>query len=116
MRRAITMLALSACLLGPAAGCSTAYEDLCDRICECQGCVDWELENCLIDAEYYVAYDEIYGCVEEGAAVAECRIENGRCEGRQWLSATYEDCPDVQDTYDICIDKGSGIIDYDGDG
>jgi hypothetical protein len=74
--KAIVLLGLGAAT----AGCGSQASDLCELICECEHCNDYEesLDCIVVTAQSDMA--DAYGCEEKWSAWATCIEEKGECE------------------------------------
>lgn len=79
----IAAIALLAGAAGP--GCSSGGPgDYCQRLCDCVGCNDQQLQGCIDDAEDL--YDDAVraGCGAEADATFSCVAAEGACRSGQY--------------------------------
>ncbi|MBW2456414.1 MAG: hypothetical protein JRI68_17975 [Deltaproteobacteria bacterium] len=61
-------------------GCGTSFADLCEDICDCEGCTDDELEECIEEGEELEQDAEASGCGDEFEEWVECIDDGFVCE------------------------------------
>lgn len=94
--------ALAAALLSLAvAGCTDPATELCDLICDCEGCSGPEYDTCVADADRMFEVADAYGCEDPMDAVYECVVDNDECRDDRF---SYADrCDGAQDDLDDCL-------------
>lgn len=84
-------------LLLTSAGCSS-QKDLCDKVCDCQGCSDGELQSCYDQAERDELAAEQADCSSEYADLIACGNDAFEC---------VDDKPDYGDE---CTSEGFAYL------
>lgn len=64
-----------------AAGCGGQITDICERGCECEGCSDDLLDECISDGNAIEDDAKAAGCTKEFDAYSDCVDDNLVCEG-----------------------------------
>lgn len=73
---AMALVMLGACWL---CGCGASVESLCEDQCDCEGCSDAELEECISEGEEYEANLEEHDCSDEWDDYLDCLDESFEC-------------------------------------
>jgi hypothetical protein len=103
MRRVIAALALLAAV--PLMSCGGSVNQLCNEICDCQGCSDHDLEECheaADEIEEDVAREE---CSAELDAMLQCWSEQSECDNDDVYKIDFDDCLDETDDLLDCCDN-----------
>jgi len=80
----LLLLAITVCAALSAAGCSSTEESLCDDKCDCEGCSDWQYDDCVH------SYDNVYrdadyeGCLDLYDQWIECQDDTWWCSGHDF--------------------------------
>lgn len=61
------------------AGCGTSATDLCNEVCDCKGCSEVELEDCIDNVEDEERRAEAEGCANPYAEYTDCIAEELAC-------------------------------------
>ena len=84
----VTMLALAASVLS--GGCESSAENVCELVCECTHCNDFEEERSCAHLEWQADVAESYDCTSEFDDWAKCVEDNGRCNEDEASFTTHE--------------------------
>lgn len=60
-------------------GCGYSASDICDDVCDCNGCSDREYEDCLDDADREEARIDRAGCSDQLDDYLACASDTGYC-------------------------------------
>jgi len=106
----VLMVVAALGLLAVSSGCvnTSRAPAYCDQLCECEGCSDLELEECVIDIDYAIASATVYECNEEYDAFLACQEENAECVAEYWAPPGDECMDEAQDYWD-CITEASDL-------
>lgn len=96
-------------LIGPlaasTAGCGSQAAAVCDLVCECEHCNDYEEDLTCIQLEGQADVAEAYECADQWDAWATCVEEKGECdadEARFSTSGGSGSCSGSEPTGDAC--------------
>ncbi len=95
-----TMAALASAVVLAATGCGASGADLCDLECECEGCSDYEREECIDDFDDAARDAEHEGCEDELDIYLSCLDDTGECRGDDFET----DCGKEKDDFKACVD------------
>jgi hypothetical protein len=111
MHRRFSVLVVALGLAGSSA-CSYGPEDYCQDLCDCEGCSDEELDDCIDDAEdlYDAATDA--GCEDLADEYLACLSDEVECRGDDFDADGCE--REYQDGLE-CIGDRPNVIDGDDD-
>jgi hypothetical protein len=94
--RGVVRAVATAALIGGAlclVGCGTSPEDVCDSLCDCQGCSDRQYDDCVEAYERAQDQAERYGCGDEYEDYLDCLDDTLECRyGR--VDWDYGNCND----------------------
>jgi hypothetical protein len=76
-------LLISALLLLGAPGCGTSAADLCDEVCDCEGCSEADLDECVDELEEIEERAEALGCEDEMDDYMSCVDSELECSGSE---------------------------------
>lgn len=110
MRRVIAALVIA--LAVPLMSCGGSVNQLCEDICDCQGCSDNDLEECheaADELEEDVAKED---CSPELNEVISCFQENAECEDEDRYEIDVDDCDDQLDDLLDCCDNDCDLGDF----
>jgi hypothetical protein len=62
-----------------AAGCGGSASSLCNDLCDCTGCSDNELDDCVDDVEDQIKEAEDEGCSDQADAYIDCLSSEFEC-------------------------------------
>jgi hypothetical protein len=82
--------------------CGTSAASLCDEYCECEGCSDNELDECIDDIEDNERRADNEGCLDQYDDLLACYDDEGEC--RDGDDFDLDGCePEARDLND-CLD------------
>ena len=84
-------------------GGGTTLEELCDRICACEGCSDTERTECIDELEDDERRAEVEGCDTEFDDLVTCADAELACVGDD---VELDGCTPQQDALTSCLDGG----------
>ena len=101
-RRACRLLAAAApiALLMALTSCGVSVEDLCEDMCDCEGCSDAELDECIEEGEAFEEAVDYYGCSSEFEDYMECIDDNAECLNGDWEVRNDEECENTMESCD----------------
>lgn len=76
-----TLILLLALLVPTFAGCGYDAEDLCDDGCDCEGCSDFEYDECVDRIEDAEREADYQGCLDQHDDLMACLNDEFRCTG-----------------------------------
>ena len=125
-RERTRIIAWFAAVLGAAtgAGCDSSAASVCDAICECEHCNDYQEDLGCRQVEWQAEVAEVYGCASEFEDWAACVEESGTCNERDASYTTLESgsCSakgsrqlDCSLDENVCTAFGPGTFCEDGD-
>jgi len=76
----IVALAVVFCSATVLVGCGTSIADLCDDMCDCEGCSDAEYDECVDEGEEYEEAAEKAGCGDEFDDYVDCIGDSFSCD------------------------------------
>jgi hypothetical protein len=82
-------------LLVLATGCGTSIEDLCDDLCECEGCSDAQYDACVREGEAAEEMADQLGCGDEFEDYVDCLGDSFTCDDGD--ADTEGQCGDMAD-------------------
>ncbi|HSO00651.1 MAG TPA: hypothetical protein VLS89_20305 [Candidatus Nanopelagicales bacterium] len=83
-------------------GCGTLEADLCDLKCDCEGCSDFEYDECLDKYDDDLRDAEREGCEDLYDDLLACEDDTGDCSGGgEWDTR----CSDEKDDFKDCVDN-----------
>ena len=91
-----------------ASACKGTSGELCDIICDCEGCNDNEYDECIIDADAGEDTASAYDCSAEYDDYAACALEDNDCVDDNFV--VDADCAGEAEDYLECLDDGSDLI------
>ena len=95
----VVTLALGLGLLG----CGGSIAAICEEECDCEGCSDDELDECIDTAEDLEHFAENEGCEDQFDDVVSCVSDEGECRGDRYDTDGCE--PELEDLQD-CMNDG----------
>jgi hypothetical protein len=100
---------LAACLaLGAPAlltGCGASVADYCEQMCDCEGCSDNQLDDCIDEGEDVEDDAEREGCDDQFDELISCLDDEAECRGDDFDA---DGCEEEEDDLDDCLDSSSG--------
>ncbi len=102
MRRVIAALALLAAV--PLMSCGGSVNQLCNEVCDCQGCSDHDLEECHEAADEIEEDASREECGAELDAYVQCILDEGECDNDDVYEVDLGDCADEFDDLGDCCD------------
>lgn len=94
-----TLVLLLALALPASAGCGYDAGDLCDDLCDCEGCSDPEYDDCVDNVEDSEREADYQGCLDRYDDLMSCLGDEFRCtQGR----ADYDGCDPEWTRYFQC--------------
>ncbi|MEJ7729708.1 MAG: hypothetical protein WKG00_10860 [Polyangiaceae bacterium] len=94
-------LLIGAVLLLGASGCGTSAADLCDAVCDCEGCSDAQLDDCVDELEDIEERASERGCEDEMDDWMSCVDSKLECSGDD---ARIDGCDDEERELTRCGD------------
>ncbi|WP_437728979.1 hypothetical protein [Sorangium sp. So ce861] len=96
--KALTLTLTLACLFTVA--CGRTEDDICDDMCDCEGCNEREFNDCL--DRYDVRFDEAdrRDCLDRYDDLLACEDDTGLCRDYRWDTA----CRNEREALDRCVD------------
>ncbi|NUQ75020.1 MAG: hypothetical protein HUU21_15830 [Polyangiaceae bacterium] len=90
------------------AGCGSRASAVCDLICECEHCNDYEEDVQCEAIETTAEMAAVYECADQWEAWATCLEERGRCEETEanFTTATAGSCSGKTNTNFPCMNNG----------
>jgi hypothetical protein len=79
--------------------CSSTEEDLCDDKCACEGCSDFQYNDCLADYDNDERNAEFWGCEDFYEEWIDCRDATWICRGADFDTA----CGLERERYRNCV-------------
>jgi hypothetical protein len=86
----VVTLSLVFGLAAVSTGCGTSIADICDERCDCEGCSDWEYDECVREGERWEEEAERVGCEAEFDAYVDCIDDTWYCDRGDF--EVREDC------------------------
>jgi hypothetical protein len=100
---------LAACLaLGAPAlltGCGASVADYCEQLCDCEGCSDNELDECIDEGEDVQDDAEREGCDDQFDELISCLDDEAECRGDDFDA---DGCESEEDNLDDCLGPSTG--------
>lgn len=100
---------LAACLLFGAtpvlAGCGSSASSVCEAACDCEGCSDSDLDDCIDDFEDIEDDAAREGCEDQYDDYITCLDDEAECRGDD---LDIDGCEDEQQDLAKCLGPGSG--------
>lgn len=94
------VLAGALCVSAVLTGCGTSIEDLCEEYCDCEGCSDAELDECIEEGQHMEEMAEDVGCGDEWDDYVDCISDHATCDNGDWevedesCEEEFESCED----------------------
>jgi hypothetical protein len=85
-----------------AAGCGSVEGDFCQARCDCEGCNDQRLDQCVVEERAELDKAAVFDCDDLYEQYLECRIDNPVCAGARFERP--EACEDLRRRAESCYD------------
>ena len=82
-------------------GCGGSIAGLCEEMCDCEGCSDEELDECIDELEDMEHAAEREGCEDQFDTALSCFSDEAECHGDDFDADGCE--PELEDL-DDCVD------------
>ena len=91
--------------------CGTSPTALCEQACECSGCSERELEDCIDELEDDEKRAEEEGCDSEFSDMLDCFADELECKGGD--DVEIDGCEGETDRLNDCLGRSSRLSDDD---
>lgn len=81
-------------------GCGPSISSMCDDICECEGCSDDELDDCIDEGEDLEREVENEGCEDQFDDYLDCASEELECHDSR---ASFDGCGSELESLGNCL-------------
>ncbi len=93
------MLVCTFSLLTGLTACQSDGEAVCDLKCDCEGCSDFDRDNCYDDVDDNARDADYRGCLDLYDDLKACEYDTGYCKGgADWETS----CKTEKERYDNC--------------
>lgn len=87
------------------AGCGTPFASICDKIQECSGGNDQDVDACVVQGDVLRDVAAAYDCSKQFSTWADCYDAKGTCKGGHFAA----ECGDEQRALETCQEAASDL-------
>jgi hypothetical protein len=95
----LPLLVLAASLTASSSGCGTSGADVCEAVCDCEGCSEKQLDECIDEIEEIEEKAEELGCEDQLDDWLSCVDDELECRGDD---ADVDGCDEEEDALTRC--------------